>query len=111
MSQPVTRGELKQELQAFGEQLEARFDRKLEFWGGALNAKLDAMHVELARHTQAILQAMRVEIRAATDPFRDLPARVKHLETDLAGIPERVSRLEETVFPPKPRKRPRRRAA
>jgi hypothetical protein len=50
---------------------------------------------ELARHTSAIHEAMRTEIKASFEPLADLPGR--------------VSRLEAAVFGPKPRDRPTRR--
>ena len=50
---------------------------------------------ELARHTSAIHEAMRTEIKASFEPLADLPGR--------------VSRLEAAVFGPKPPGRPTRR--
>jgi hypothetical protein len=50
---------------------------------------------ELARHTSAILEATRTQIKASTEPFDDLPGRVHRLETE--------------VFGPAPRDRRRRR--
>jgi len=50
---------------------------------------------ELARHTSAIHEAMRTEIKASFEPLADLPGR--------------VSRLEAAVFGPKPGRPTRRR--
>jgi hypothetical protein len=50
---------------------------------------------ELARHTSAIHEAMRTEIKASFEPLADLPGR--------------VSRLEAAVFAPTPRDRRKRR--
>jgi predicted nucleic acid-binding Zn-ribbon protein len=50
---------------------------------------------ELARHTSAIHEAMRTEIKASIEPLADLPGR--------------VSRLEAAVFGPTPRGRRTRR--
>jgi hypothetical protein len=50
---------------------------------------------ELARHTLAIHEAMRIEIKASFEPLADLPGR--------------VSRLEAAVFGPTPRDRRKRR--
>lgn len=48
--------------------------------------------VELGRHTSAIREAMRTEIKASFKPLADLPGR--------------VSRLEVAVFGPRPPDRP-----
>jgi len=85
MTTPVTRGELRAEMAA----LEDRFDKKLEarlavmatkadleIWGGALLA-------EIGRHTKAVLEAMSTQISVIDDKYKDLPARVSHLEATL----------------------------
>jgi hypothetical protein len=79
---------------------------ELELWGGALVARMQQgehridrleqqfqqfeqrFHTELARHTSAILEAMRTEIKACVEPFADLPGR--------------MARVEAAVFGPKP---------
>jgi chromosome segregation ATPase len=48
---------------------------------------------ELARHTSAIHEAMRTQIKAGTEPFDDLPGRVSRLETEVFG---RVPRSRRT---------------
>ncbi|HEX3481104.1 MAG TPA: hypothetical protein VHT91_39075 [Kofleriaceae bacterium] len=98
---------------------------ELELWGGALVARMQHNEqridrlgeqiqqseqrfsdrfqqseqrflIELARHTSAIHEAMRTEIRACFEPLADLPAR--------------MSRVEAAVFGPKrPARRTRRR--
>ena len=40
---------------------------------------------ELARHTSAIHEAMRTEIKASFEPLADLPGRVSRLETAVFG--------------------------
>ncbi|HEX8113672.1 MAG TPA: hypothetical protein VF516_38335 [Kofleriaceae bacterium] len=50
---------------------------------------------ELARHTSAIHEAMRAEIKASFEPLADLPGR--------------MSRVEAAVFGPRPPDRPTRR--
>jgi plasmid stabilization system protein ParE len=40
---------------------------------------------ELARHTSAVHEAMRTQIKAGTEPFDDLPGRVSRLETEVFG--------------------------
>ena len=97
---------------------------ELELWGGALVARMQhgeqridrlgeqlqqleqrvsdrfqqseqRFAAELARHTSAIHEAMRTEIRACFEPLADLPAR--------------MSRVEAAVFGPRPPDRPTRR--
>lgn len=93
MAVPVTRGELRQEI--------AKLDQKLEIWGGALadriskveqrldrlEKRVDGLYVELARHTQAILEALQGRLTAFDEKYADLPGR--------------VARLERKVFAPK----------
>jgi hypothetical protein len=80
MSTPVTRGELRDELQ----QLELRIDRKLEIWGGALLARIESSQkqtsTELARHARAIQESVSTQISVIDEKYRDLPARVGRLE-------------------------------
>ncbi len=40
---------------------------------------------ELARHTSAVYESMRTQIKASTEPFDDLPGRVNRLETEVFG--------------------------
>jgi hypothetical protein len=126
LSRPVTRGELKTELADFArrselderferiderferidqrfEQLEQSFERNLEIWGGALNAKInastDALRADFTRGLSVMLETIRGDLRASSEPYRDLPPRVDKLE----ALPERVARLEDAVFAPKPK--------
>ena len=102
MSTPVTRGELRDELQQFEIHLEQKLEQKLkhlvtrtefEMWGGALLARIELgeqrMFTELARHTRAIQESMSTQISVVDDKYDDLPARVRQLEA--------------TVFPPERR--------
>ncbi len=105
MSKPVTRGELLEDLESFDQKLEQKLDQKLEqyatkadleIWGGALSvriggvetrldhveAKVDGLYGELARHTQAILEAMSTQISVVDEKYADLPDRVSQLERD-----------------------------
>ena len=81
MSTPVTRGELKAEL----EQFEIRLDQKLGLWGGALRAQIEASEqrllTELARHVRAIQEALSTQVSVVDEKYADLPVRVKRLET------------------------------
>ena len=95
---------------------------ELELWGGALVARMQhgeqridrlaqqteqqiqqldhrlqqfeqRLLTELARHTSAVHEAMRTQIKASTEPFDDLPGRVSRLETEVFGPkPERPTR-------------------
>jgi hypothetical protein len=119
MSTPVTRGELRDELELFGQELRQEFKQELvhlatkaelaqlasqmatkadlESWGGALRAHIDrteqrlsaALSAELARHAGALQESMSALFAASDEQYADLPAR--------------VSRLEATVFAPKQR--------
>lgn len=96
MTTPVTRGELREELQRLEARvaqatkadleklegkLEARFAQMatkadLEIWGGALLA-------EIGRHTRAMQEALSVQVSVVDDKYTDLPGRVSHLEAAL----------------------------
>jgi hypothetical protein len=115
MSTPVTRGELRDELaqledrierkfddklghleRRFGDKLghlERKFDDKLDLWGGALLARIteseNRVINELARHAQALFEAMTTQISVIDEKYNDIPAR--------------VSRLEAAVFEPERR--------
>jgi hypothetical protein len=66
---------------------------ELELWGGALLAHIDRgyqqLQIDLARHANALLEAMATMVRGLDDKYADLPGR--------------VVRLESEVFAPKPR--------
>ncbi len=47
---------------------------------------------ELSRHTSAVHEAMRTQIKASTEPFDDLPGRVSRLETEVFGPIPRAGR-------------------
>jgi hypothetical protein len=117
MSTPVTRGELKAELEQFEirleQRLEQKFEQKLEFWGGALLARIEAgeqrmtqrmdameqrfeqrfvgiegmeqrLLAELARHTGAIQEWMSKQISIIDEKYADLPSRVTQLEAKVS---------------------------
>jgi predicted DNA-binding protein YlxM (UPF0122 family) len=95
MSTPVTRGELREEIdrldrrfEEFDRKLEAldhKFEVRLDLWGGAL---LERLQTEMARHTKAILEAMSTQISTFDDKYAGLIPRVTHLETAVfAGKP------------------------
>jgi len=107
MTTPVTRGEMRTELE--------RLEQKLEMWGGALLARIESgeqrliermkageqrlieridsserrLLTELARHTRASYEEMSTQISVIDEKYADLPPR--------------VSRLERKAFPPRRR--------
>lgn len=84
MSTPVTRGELKAELEQLEIRLDQKLDQKLGLWGGALRAQIEASEqrllTELARHVRAIEEALSTQVSVVDEKYADLPPRVKHLE-------------------------------
>ena len=91
MTAPVTRGELREELA----KLEKRFDLKLEVWGGALADRISrlekTLYTELARHTNAILEALQGRVSVIDEKYADLPGRVAKLERKVFA-PKRTPR-------------------
>jgi chaperonin cofactor prefoldin len=97
MSTPVTRGELRKEIERLEirldqklDRLDQKFDQKftqmastmatktdLEIWGGAL---FERLLTELARHTKAVQEALSTQVSAIDDKYADLPARMNRLE-------------------------------
>ena len=103
---------LDRKLELLEQRLEQKLEQKLEkyatkadleIWGGALSAriggletrtsgvetrlghvetKVDGLYGELARHTQAILEAMSTQISVVDEKYSDLPERVSRLERD-----------------------------
>ena len=94
MSQPVTRGELREEL--------AKVDRKLDLMLGALMARFDErferfgreLRAEVGRDLCAMEESLIARMTAMQEPYLDLPRR--------------VTRLEAKVFPPRPARGKRR---
>jgi hypothetical protein len=104
MSTPVTRGELRAELQQLEQKLaHLATKNELEIWGGGLLARIestetrlierierleersilleDRLLAELARHTKAICEEMSRRMSAIDEKYADLPSRVSSLET------------------------------
>ena len=90
MDRPITRRELEETLATRLGKLKAEIDhslskyptkddlrKSLEAWGHEVSKRLSG---ELAQHTKAILEAMRRDVAAVDDKYRDLPPRVKKLE-------------------------------
>ena len=93
MRQPVTRGELREELTLLEQELEQKLDDKLRLWAGALDDRIDRgerrlvahMTAETTRQINAIWEATRAQIAVLDDKYTDLPARVSRLEMHVFG--------------------------
>lgn len=94
MSQPVTRGELREEL--------AKVDRKLDLMLGALMARFDERFDRFARELRAEVGR---DLRAMEE---SLIARMTAMQEPYVDLPRRVARLEAKVFPPRPARGKRR---
>jgi hypothetical protein len=118
----ATRTELKAELQTFRTELRAELKteikteikkeikKEIDVFRVEIDARFHEVHADLARHANAIMEAVRTEMRGFWEPVKDVPGRVDKLEREMGDVPARVTRLEAAVFPPKRPKR-RRRAA
>ena len=122
-NQYVTRDELREELNQLRAQMDERFeqvDRRFDAMMAFMLARFEQMDrrfeqvdrrfeetarqatqrhaellAELGQHTRAAAEANRADLRVVDDQYRDLPPR--------------VTKLEEAVFAPKPKKRAQRR--
>jgi hypothetical protein len=67
--------------------LETHIDLKLDTWGGALLARIEASEkrllTELARHAKAIQEDSSRHISLIDEKYADLPERVGRLETEV----------------------------
>jgi hypothetical protein len=123
MSTPVTRGELKAELEQFEIRLEQRledklerkleekFDQKLGLWGGALMARIEAGEQRLAQRIDGLErrfdvfdgmeQRLLAELARHTRAIQEsMSAQSSAIDEKYADLPRRVTRLEAEVFPP-----------
>ena len=100
MSSPVTRGELREELDLLDRKfdnkldlLDRKFDNKLDLWGGALLARIAESEKrvlnELARHTQAVFESMTTQISAVDEKYKHLPERTVRLEAEVGALKQR----------------------
>jgi hypothetical protein len=128
MSTPVTRGELKAELEQFEIRLEQRledklerkledkledklerklerkledkFDQKLGLWGGALMARIDGLERRFDVF-EGMEQRLLAELaRHARAIQESMSAQISAIDEKYADLPPRVTRLEAEVFPP-----------
>lgn len=92
MSTPVTRGELREEMDVLRQEMATKFD----WWGGALLERIkdsekrfsaelvgveQRLSAELAQHSKALYESMEKLISGSNERFADLPGRVSRLET------------------------------
>lgn len=118
MATPVTRGELRAELVQF----EARFDQKLEMWGGALleriktgERRIDSVEQRLLERIEAGEQRLLERIDASERRllaelarhtranYEDMSTQISVIDEKYADLPPRVRRLEIKAFPPRRR--------
>lgn len=107
MSTPVTRGELREEIDRLESRLDARLEARLaematrtelEMWGGALLKRIESgeqrmidrivaferqLQLDLAHHANALHEAMAKMVSAIDDKYSDLPRRVSRLEGEV----------------------------
>lgn len=100
MSQPVTRGELREELAKYPTREEA--DRKFDRFLGAIMRRFDERFDRFARELRADLGR---DLRALEE---SLIARMTAMQEPYLDLPRRVTRLEAKVFPPRPARAKRR---
>jgi chaperonin cofactor prefoldin len=120
MSTPVTRGELRAELERFEirfEQLEIRLEQKLEqklahlatraeleIWGGALLARIESGEQRMSQRFDSFEQRLLSEFaRHANAVQETLSTQISVIDDKYVDLPPRVSRLENAVFVPKER--------
>ena len=127
MSTPVTRGELRDELQQFKvrldqslDQLEQRLEQKLEqklgqkleqkleMWGGALLARIDSNERRLAEQFREGIasseQRLLAELARHTRAIQEsMSTQISVVDEKYDDLPARVRRLEATVYPPERR--------
>jgi len=86
---------LDQRFAEFEARFEAKFDRKLDLWGGALVDRLQrfeqTMHADFARWAKAIHEALMQTVGVVDDKYKDLPGRVTKLERKVLA-PKRTPR-------------------
>jgi hypothetical protein len=114
MTTPVTRGEMRAELE--------RLEQKLEMWGGALLARIDSGEQRLKAGEQRLIERMKAgeqrlieridssERRLLTELARHTRASYEEMSTQIsvidekyADLPPRVALLERKAFPPRRR--------
>jgi hypothetical protein len=120
MSIPVTRGELREELGLFRQEIREDIRRSLELWGGALLDRIE----QGERRTDERFRTMDERFRTMDERFRtmgeqleqrlglefarhakaiqeSLQVQVSAVDEKYADLPGRVDRLEAVVSPPR----------
>jgi hypothetical protein len=121
MSTPVTRGELRDELQQLevrlDEKLEQKLDEKLEqklahlvtrtefeMWGGALLARIESGEQRMFARIELGEQRMFAEFARHTKALQEsMAAQISAIDDKYRDLPGRVSQLEAAAFPSKRR--------
>ena len=123
MDKPVTKRELLEVLDLWGNAFELRLEARLEAQLEAqLEAKLEeklnvkfgevyrALSAEFARHTDRIVDETRKMITLVDEKYNDVPSRLTALEVQAKAhedLPDRVAALEANATPPPKRQRRR----
>lgn len=104
MSIPVTRRELREELDLLQQKIdseingkmerqERRLEHRMDLWGGALMERISDSEKrlldEIARHTRAVLESMATQISVVDEKYKDLPRRTAQLEVDVQALKRR----------------------
>ena len=101
MSTPVTRGELREEIALLEQKIDQKLahfatKRELEFWGGALLARMETFEQRLGGFEQRLLAELAQHTKTISE---SLSAQISIIDEKYADLPTRVSRLEGEVFP------------
>jgi len=107
MATPVTRGDMRAELE--------RLEQKLEMWGGALLERIKAGEQRLLERIKAGEQRLLERIdsserrllselaRHTRASYEEMSTQISVIDEKYADLPPRMSRLEIKVFPPRRR--------
>jgi hypothetical protein len=107
MDKPVTRRELLEVLDLWGNAFEARVVTKLDATLHQLRIELS---VEFAQHSDRVLEETKKIVAVVDEKYRGLPVKVDACEAKLDELashklPERVAALEANAPPPKRQRR------
>ena len=76
---------LEQQIQQLDQRVSDRFEQFEQRFSDRLQQSEQRLFTELARHTSAIHEAMRTEIKACFEPLADLPGRMSRVEAAVFG--------------------------
>jgi hypothetical protein len=99
---PVTRKELREEMQASDTRLDAKLSTLLGAIFAAMRAMKDELKDELAASERRLMTELGAHTRASTE---DLTTRVRVVDDKYKDLPARVARLEAIAPAPKRRAR------